>query len=152
MGQEFESGFLQHRVKKLCSSGLAVGPGQIGLWRAAPALGIRRRQPFASKKQTAVDPTRRPVNQPGTSTSRRRYAPEPGRAPTIVAADRGGRVAPTAAYPSQATGCVKRRDNQLHRARVQKFESSPLQRGVRSELEAPVVIVTSGLLVGAQVQ
>ena len=33
-------------------------------------------------------------------------------------ADRGGRVAPPAADPSQATGRVKRRDNQLHRARV----------------------------------
>jgi len=32
--------------------------------------------------------------------------------------DRGGRVAPPAADPSQATGRVKRRDNQLHRARV----------------------------------
>src|SRR6516165_4981778 len=33
-------------------------------------------------------------------------------------ADRGGRVAPSAADPSQATGRVKRHDNQLHRARV----------------------------------
>jgi hypothetical protein len=33
-------------------------------------------------------------------------------------ADRGGRVAPPAADPSQATGRVKRRNNQLHRARV----------------------------------
>src|SRR6516162_9556446 len=33
-------------------------------------------------------------------------------------ADRGGQVAPPAANPSQATGRVKRHDNQLHRARV----------------------------------
>ena len=33
-------------------------------------------------------------------------------------ADRGGRVAPPAADPSQATGRVKGRINQLHRARV----------------------------------
>jgi len=32
--------------------------------------------------------------------------------------DRGGRVAPPAADPSQPTGRVKRRDNQIHRARV----------------------------------
>ena len=53
-------------------------------------------------------------------------------------ADRGGRVAPSAADPSQTTGRVKRHDNQLHRARVlevriqspppespQTFSSSP---------------------------
>ena len=33
-------------------------------------------------------------------------------------ADRGGRVAPPAADPSQATGRLKMRDNQLYRARA----------------------------------
>ena len=36
----------------------------------------------------------------------------------LGSADRGGRVAPAAADPSQVTGRVKGRDNQLHRARV----------------------------------
>ena len=36
----------------------------------------------------------------------------------MSAADRGGRVAPPPTDPSEATGRVKRRDNQLHRARV----------------------------------
>ena len=36
----------------------------------------------------------------------------------MSAADRGGRVAPPPTDPSEAIGRVKRRDNQLHRARV----------------------------------
>ena len=45
-------------------------------------------------------------------------------------ADRGGRVAPPAADPSQATGRVKRHDNQLHRARVLevRIQSPPAER------------------------
>src|SRR6516165_10546622 len=42
----------------------------------------------------------------------------PRRLVSALDADRGGRFAPPAADPSQATGRVKRRDNQLHRARV----------------------------------
>ena len=49
-------------------------------------------------------------------------------------ADRGGRVAPPAADPSQATGRVKRRDNQLHRARVLevRIQSPPAESQVRT--------------------
>src|SRR6516162_1517608 len=45
-------------------------------------------------------------------------------------ADRGGRVAPPAADPSQTTGRVKRHDNQLHRARVLevRIQSPPAER------------------------
>jgi hypothetical protein len=43
----------------------------------------------------------------------------------MSAADRGGRVAPPPADPSQATGRVKRRDNQLHRARVLEVRIQP---------------------------
>ena len=43
----------------------------------------------------------------------------------MSAADRGGRVAPPPADPSQATGRVKRRDNQLHRARVLEVRVQP---------------------------
>ena len=50
--------------------------------------------------------------------------------------DRGGRVAPPAADPSQATGRVKRRENQFTAPAYQKFKSSPLQRGV-CELSVP---------------
>ena len=45
----------------------------------------------------------------------------------------GGRVAPSANDPSQATGRVKRRDNQLHRARVLEVRIQSPQRGVRCE-------------------
>ena len=54
----------------------------------------------------------------------------------LRSADRGGRVAPAAADPSQATGRVKRRENQFTAPAYQKFKSSPLQRGV-CELSVP---------------
>ena len=47
----------------------------------------------------------------------------------MSAADRGGRVAPPPADPSQATGRVKRRDNQLHRARVLEVRIQPPPAG-----------------------
>src|SRR6516162_160441 len=49
-------------------------------------------------------------------------------------ADRGGQVAPPAANPSQATGRVKRHDNQLHRARVLevRIQSPPAESPLRT--------------------
>ena len=47
----------------------------------------------------------------------------------MSAADRGGRIAPPPADPSQATGRVKRRDNQLHRARVLEVRIQPPPSG-----------------------
>jgi hypothetical protein len=63
----------------------------------------------------------------------------------MSAADRGGRVAPPPADPSEATGRVKRRDNQLHRARVLEVRiQSPPARSLQtfgpsrsSDLEPP---------------
>ena len=48
----------------------------------------------------------------------------------MSAADRGGRVAPPPTDPSEATGRVKRRDNQLHRARLLEVrtQSPPPER------------------------
>src|SRR6516225_5038897 len=58
-------------------------------------------------------------------------------------ADRGGQVAPPAANPSQATGRVKRHDNQLHRARVLevRIQSPPpvSLANFRSRQKAPLV-------------
>src|SRR6516162_6632685 len=63
----------------------------------------------------------------------------------MSAADRGGRVAPPPADPSQATGRVKRRDNQLHRARVLEVRiqppppMSPSQQGPRGRCRPAVI-------------
>src|SRR6516225_8430766 len=58
----------------------------------------------------------------------------PRRLVSALDADRGGRVAPPAADPSQATGRVKRHDNQLHRARVLevRIQSPPAQSQQRT--------------------
>ena len=62
----------------------------------------------------------------------------------LGSADRGGRVAPAAADPSQVTGRVKGRDNQLHRARVLEVriqsppaESPSLNGNWPGEVEKP---------------
>jgi hypothetical protein len=119
-----------HRLVSRCSSGPGSGPGQIGV----VARSARARDKTA-KKRTAVDRAKRPCNtegEPWPSRVRRGRRRRPrdashqifigqlGNAIGICSwsADRGGRVAPAAADPSHATGRVKRRDNQLHRARV----------------------------------
>ena len=52
----------------------------------------------------------------------------------MSAADRGGRVAPPPTDPSEATGRVKRRDNQLHRARV--LEEDAMGRAARMAISS----------------
>jgi hypothetical protein len=81
---------------------------------------------YAGAVKRAVTPARlRRVGAPFLPTILSGTRPKATRSAIAVAG-----VAPPAADPSQATGRVKRRENQFTAPAYQKFKSSPLQRGV----------------------
>ena len=95
------------------AAGLAPRPARF-CWIPATDTDIISTQHFS----TGGVETAGPGCYDAVAIARTAGFPNAGYEPAFRSADRGGRVAPLAADPSQATGPVKRPDNQLHRARV----------------------------------